>query len=129
MALVRDEGVDSGWWQQMVTVGYEKLKGRRITGETQDADFQVGVSRTMDLPADDAWHLVTSPDGVQTWLGAGAPTLAEGARYELHDGRCVVNFHEEHLPDEAVREERRTYFRDALDRLQRRATSLGLEGP
>ena len=42
VALLRDEGgVDSGWWQQTVTVGYEHARGRRRTGETADAGFQV----------------------------------------------------------------------------------------
>jgi hypothetical protein len=50
VALVRERGgVESGWWQQGVTVGYEKLKGKRVLGETAGSGFQVGVSRTLEV--------------------------------------------------------------------------------
>ncbi len=41
----------SGWWQQMIVVEYEKETGRRVTGETADAGFQVGIQKTIDAPA------------------------------------------------------------------------------
>ena len=36
-----------GWWSQMVTVGYERLRGRRRLNETT-AGFRTSVSRTFD---------------------------------------------------------------------------------
>ena len=33
VALLREQGgVESGWWQQTVTAGYEVAKGRRVEG-------------------------------------------------------------------------------------------------
>ncbi|HSH46423.1 MAG TPA: SRPBCC domain-containing protein [Longimicrobiales bacterium] len=158
VALLRDTaGLESRWWQQMVSNTYEHLTGRRIRGETAEAGFQVGVQRTVAVGHQRMWDVLTSPEGLRWWLGdgAGAVQLSEGARYELADGssgqvrvvrpgghlrvtwhpegwprpstiqarvmpkgeKTVVGFHEEHLPGPGEREERRTHFRAALDRL------------
>lgn len=152
VALLRDGHVQSEWWMQMVTVGYEQMKGLRTTGQTADTGFQVGVSRTVPLPREAAWRWVSSPEGMATWLGEGAGfPLEKGRRYRLADGstgevrvvsekhlritfhpegwprpstiqvrvepkgeKTVVSFHEEHLPDESARKERRTHFKSAL---------------
>jgi uncharacterized protein YndB with AHSA1/START domain len=81
-ALVR-----SGWWRQSVTVGYEKLKGRRKTGETKDTGVQVGVQRTLPVIAETAWELLTSAEGRRVWLGSGADfRFAAGEIFRLKDG-------------------------------------------
>ena len=155
--LEREGGVESGWWRQSVAVGYEKLKGKRVVGQTADGRFQVGVQRTLPLSPDRAWALLASPDGVRAWLGDGADlALREGETYRTADGatgevrvvrdgsharltrdpggsdrpstiqirvepkgdRSVVGMHEENLPGESDREERRAHYRAALDRLQ-----------
>lgn len=159
VALLRERGgLDSGWWRQAVTNGYEKLKGRRKVGETQDVGFQVGVQRTVRAGHALAWRVLTSADGVRAWLGDGeTPTFAEGATYRLADGstgevrvvrpnghlrvtlhprgwprpstiqvrveakvdaKTVIGFHQEHLPAENDREERRAHFKAALDAIE-----------
>lgn len=86
-ALLGEIGVGSGWWMQMLAVDYERRKGRRAVGQTADVGFNVGVQRTLPIPPDDAWRLLTSPEGVSGWLG-GAPGLRweKGERYTLEDG-------------------------------------------
>ncbi|HEU0297838.1 MAG TPA: SRPBCC domain-containing protein [Longimicrobium sp.] len=87
-ALLEESGeIESGWWIQMVTVGYEKRKGQRVTGETADTGFQIGLQRTLPLAPDEAWTLVTSAEGVRAWLG-GEPKMRwqKGERYALQDG-------------------------------------------
>lgn len=37
------------WWAQMVTVGYEQAKGRRVRNQNTDG-FQVSVSKTFEAP-------------------------------------------------------------------------------
>lgn len=89
VALLEETGeIESGWWVQSVTVAYEKRKGTRVTGETADTGFQVGLRRTLPLSTEDAWRLVTSAEGVGIWLG-GAPSglrWEKGERYTLKDG-------------------------------------------
>lgn len=77
----------SGWWQQSVTVGYEKMHGRRIVGQTAEAGFQVGVQRTLPLSTDAAWRMITSDDGIRTWLGEiETVALEPGARFRTDGG-------------------------------------------
>ena len=39
-----------GWWAQMVTVGYERIKGRRAIGQRQDGTFEASKSKTFAVP-------------------------------------------------------------------------------
>jgi uncharacterized protein YndB with AHSA1/START domain len=150
-------GVDSGWWQQAVANGYEKLVGRRVLGQTQDGGFQVGVSKTIHASPDAIWKQLTSSRGLRAWLGEKPPrALRENARYTLGDGasgeirivkpgrqlrltwqpagwerpstiqvrvtpkgegRAVLSFHQEQLPDAEARVERRAWFRSAAAEL------------
>ncbi|MGC4936652.1 SRPBCC domain-containing protein [Kribbella sp. DT2] len=56
-------------------------------GRTKDAGWQIGVSKTVDRPADEVWDFVTSPAGVAIWLGEGVTLLNEkGTGYETKDG-------------------------------------------
>lgn len=73
--LYDEEGV-SGWWAQCVTVGYEFARGRRVTGETADAGFEVGVHKTVEISKTAAWKTITSTRWMARWLYA-APKLVE----------------------------------------------------
>lgn len=57
------------------------------TGLTADAGWQIGVSRTLDVPVEHVWQHLTSDEGVASWLGPGARLPeAPGGRIEAHDG-------------------------------------------
>jgi uncharacterized protein YndB with AHSA1/START domain len=86
--LLQETGlVRNMWWAQTVTVGYEYMRGSRVIGQTADAGFQVGVSRTIDSPRRRAWDFLLSPRGLKIWLG-NAATLkpAKGTVYRTADG-------------------------------------------
>lgn len=87
VALLADGLIESSWWRQTVAVGYARRKGTRAVGETASTGFQIGVRRTLPLAAEDAWRLVTSPEGVRAWLGdAGDLAWEKGAAYTASDG-------------------------------------------
>lgn len=89
VSWLRDEaGLASGWWQQNVTVEYEKARGKRApVGETSDGGFQVGVSRTVRLNAAEVWGLLLQPPGRGAWLGViGTLPLEPGTRFETDEG-------------------------------------------
>ncbi|MGH7509134.1 MAG: hypothetical protein ACREMZ_06660 [Gemmatimonadales bacterium] len=47
-----------GWWSQMVTVGYERIKGLRAKGQRLDGTYEANKSRTFNVPVAtlfDAW--------------------------------------------------------------------------
>lgn len=84
-----DKLIKNGWWCQQVTVDYEFAKGRRIRGETADAGFEIGVSKTMSKPAGEIWELLTSDQGLKLWLGdinADDIRFDKGQEYETKDG-------------------------------------------
>lgn len=88
VAFLRSEHSDlSGWWRQMVVVEYEKHTGRRVTGETAEAGFQLGAQKTMAASSDDVWAALTAPDGLAAWLGDDIDlAFEEGADYGADDG-------------------------------------------
>lgn len=87
VAYLKENHDLSPWWQQMVTVSYEKAKGRRVVGQTADAGFQVGVQKTVPVSIDEAWTLLISPKGITCWLGnIGRSILTEGKSYETDTG-------------------------------------------
>ncbi|MEX2502717.1 MAG: hypothetical protein WD336_10090, partial [Trueperaceae bacterium] len=69
VALTRDRlGLTHAWWQQTVTVAYEKVRGLRApVGETADAGFQLRAQRTVAASADAVWSWVTTHP--ERWLG------------------------------------------------------------
>ncbi len=89
--LLLDQGYlnkEDEWWAQAVTVGYEYARERRVKGQTADAGFQVGVQKTVSVAAERLWQFLTSPAGLQVWLGSGIHhlTLEKGAAYRTDDG-------------------------------------------
>ena len=84
--------IASSWWCQMVTVEYERARGKRALGETESAGFEIGVQKTLPLSPQDAWNLFTQPEGLALWLGTvpclrwekgAAFATAEGTRGEI----------------------------------------------
>jgi uncharacterized protein YndB with AHSA1/START domain len=56
-------------------------------GLTKDTGYQIGARRTLQVGLDEAWRLVTSPEGMGVWLGeAEALDFTPGAAYRLADG-------------------------------------------
>ena len=65
----------------------EKQAAASTVGLTQDAGWEIGVSRTVDAPVEAVWSYLTSAEGVRRWLGAGpAFPAARGDRYRTADG-------------------------------------------
>ncbi|MGV9299399.1 SRPBCC domain-containing protein [Amycolatopsis sp. NPDC003676] len=56
-------------------------------GQTKDAGWQIGVSKTIGRSAEEVWDFITSPEGVAIWLGEGVTVQPEpGVGYETADG-------------------------------------------
>jgi uncharacterized protein YndB with AHSA1/START domain len=72
----------SSWWRQAVTVGFEKLTGKRVLGETADAGFQVGIRRTYPMAREELWRRLMEPAAVAIWLGVEKADIIPGAQYD-----------------------------------------------
>jgi hypothetical protein len=99
-------------------------------GKTKDAGWQIGVSRTVPLSAEEVWARLAP---IEPWLGEPADDIRSNRpldriRVGWH-GTIVqvvirpaasgtsVRFHQERLPDEAARTRQREHWRAVLDRL------------
>jgi len=110
-----------------------------VTGLTRDVGWQVGVRRTLPLGLDEAWGLITAPPWLKRWSGLSALDGDDPAvrsftprkvvrvrsdrslvqlRVQPAASGTTVAFHEEHLPDEQTRSQRKCYWSQLLDDLQ-----------
>ncbi|HEU5180576.1 MAG TPA: hypothetical protein VFW45_07275 [Candidatus Polarisedimenticolia bacterium] len=60
-----------GWWSQMVTVGYERERGRRVKHQSA-AGFQVSATRTLPVTPDRLFKSWSDTRARNRWL-KGAP--------------------------------------------------------
>ena len=88
VALIAGPGqLSNGWWQQSIAVGYEQARGLRVVGQTSAGGFQIGVQRTLSVPVDMAWDLLTEGPGRAIWLGTvDNLEFQKGERYRTSEG-------------------------------------------
>jgi hypothetical protein len=90
-----EHGID-GWWAQSVTVGYERARGMRAKNERPEG-FEVSVSKTLDMPALDAWREFVEPRRRARWLDlglrmrTGTRTMGRSARFDVPSDGTRVN--------------------------------------
>jgi uncharacterized protein YndB with AHSA1/START domain len=88
--LLREDGqVKSGWWQQMITVEYERSRGIHKANEEElaEGDFEVSIRRTFEVSPKRAWDVLLKPVGQKLWLEVLKPVKFEkGQTYEAMDG-------------------------------------------
>lgn len=124
----------TSWWAQTVTVGYERITGRRLPYQQGDGTFTISRSRTLALRAGDLRAMLVEPNARDD-LFAGAPTelrsratakalrLAIGpgvATFALDaasGGRTKVTVAHEKLPSLEECERWRFYWGEWLDAL------------
>ncbi|CAN5416586.1 SRPBCC domain-containing protein [soil metagenome] len=99
-------------------------------GKTKDAGWQIGVSRTVALSAEECWRVIEDP---AAWLGGPADdvrsfrpldrvrvgwngTIVQVAITPAKTG-TTVRFHQERLADADERERQRAHWKAVLDRL------------
>ena len=60
--LADDHGLDS-WWAQCVTVGYERIRGRRLPHQMADGTFTANRSKTISIDRDALRTALLDDDG------------------------------------------------------------------
>lgn len=68
--LHEEHGVP-GWWSQMITVGYEQARGRRVRHQTPRG-FEVSVSRTVGASRAAVWRSLTDAQRRREWVTASS---------------------------------------------------------
>ena len=83
------------WWSQMVTVGYERIKGLRARGQRLDGSYEASKSKTFNVSVKrlfDAWNDTSQR---KQWLDANGVRVRTSAspksmRLGLSDGGIVA---------------------------------------
>ena len=135
-AHIHDEYGIGMWWVQAVTVGYERITGRRVANQLSDGTFSAGKTRTVtvDLAAlraaivDDAdraillpgldTHLRSKPTSKALRIGVAIDGQPIGSALfsfvPREDGRVMVNVSHDELPDSAAVAQWKQYWADWL---------------
>lgn len=131
--LVDEVGVE-GWWAQTVTLGYERITGRRLPYQQPDGTFNVNKTRTVavdaellrktlldgqhrgDLFPDQETELRSRPTSKVVRLGIG-PGVAQIALEPKNDGRTTVSVAHEKLPTSEAVDQWRFYWTEWLEAL------------
>ncbi len=83
------------WWAQMVTVGYERIKGLRARGQRRDGSYEATKSRTFNVPIASLHHAFADAAVRRRWLtepGAKVRTSTppKSIRLGFADGSIVA---------------------------------------
>ena len=83
------------WWSQMVTVGYERIKGLRERGQRRSGEYEAGKSRTYAVPVGTLFDAWADEATRKTWLdgvkaGVRKATKPKTLRLQWPDGTIVV---------------------------------------
>lgn len=127
-------GVD-GWWAQTVTVGYERIRGKRATGQRLDGSYEASKSRTYGVPVATLFDAWADAGTRRRWLDAPdakvrTATAPKSMRLGWSDGTIVAVWFEPRgaaksvvalahtkLPDRETAGRMKQYWSDRLDAL------------
>jgi uncharacterized protein YndB with AHSA1/START domain len=136
VAFLHDEHGVGAWWQQMVTVEYERARGLRAKHERPDG-FQVSVSKTLSAPVQEAFEAWNDRERRTQWMKqpdftVRKATPAKSMRITWIDGQTSleINFYEKgpgrsqvvaqhsKLQDSDMAAEMKAYWAADLNRLK-----------
>lgn len=113
------------WWSQMVTVGYERIRGLRDKGQRRGGGYEAGKSRTFNLPVKRLFAAFKKSLPQNAKLKSATPSkrirLAwdDGTGVEVMftakgDTKSVVTVTHQKLPDKAAAEKMKVFWSDRL---------------
>jgi len=65
--LCEEHGIP-GWWAQTVTVGYERIRGLRDTGQRRTGEYEVSKSKTLPVPLPELYRAFSVGRTRERWL-------------------------------------------------------------
>jgi hypothetical protein len=69
-----------GWWSQMVTVGYERIKGLRVIGQRRDGGFEASKSKVVAAPVSRLYRAWRDARLRARWLPDVSPVIRTATR-------------------------------------------------
>jgi uncharacterized protein YndB with AHSA1/START domain len=133
--LVHDKFKVDGWWARAVTVGYERIKGRRAIGQRLDGKYEASKSKTFHVPVAELFDAWATARQRKRWLDTSVTvrtaTKPKSMRLGWNDrtivavwftpkgtGKSVVALAHTKLPDKATSERLKQYWAERLTALQ-----------
>jgi hypothetical protein len=132
---VREKYKIDGWWAQSVTVGYERIKGLRASGQRRGGTFEASKSKTFPVPLTRLYRAFRDARMRARWL-PGVKLTVRSATPEKYmritwpdetsiavgffskgAGRSQVAIAHEKLPDQAAATQSKQYWAERLDLL------------
>jgi len=93
VGLISAQGV-ADWWSQMVTVGYERIRGLRERGQRRGGSYEASKSRTFPIPVGELFDAFANARKRTRWLSkkAAVRSATPGKRMRMtwEDGSTVV---------------------------------------
>ncbi len=93
--LIKTEFEVGSWWTQMVTVGYERIKGLRARGQQRDGTFGATKSRTFNVPVETLFNAWQDASMRAQWLPGQivrvrTATAPKSMRLDWTDGSIIA---------------------------------------
>jgi hypothetical protein len=133
----------SGWWRQMVTVGYERARGLRAVHQKVTGEFAAAASKTFNVPLEVLYEAWDDARTRAAWLKQGVVvrkatpnkslrmTVKSGATpvevnfYARGDNKAQVAIDHRQLGSEAEVQQAKASWKDAFERLQKKLATMG----
>jgi len=130
------------WWSQMVTVEYERARGKRAVYQTAQG-YVASVSRTFDAPVEKLFRAWSSAATRRRWLGLARLTITsatpgkyihircgDGTRVDVGflprgKARCQMAVQHSKLPNARAVASMKKYWGAALERLKTQLSKGG----
>jgi len=82
------------WWSQMVTVGYERIRGLREMGQRRGGGYEASKSKTFAVPLTRLYRAFAAPRERARWLAGFDPVVRKATpektmRWAWQDGTSV----------------------------------------
>lgn len=123
------------WWSQMVTVGYERIRGLRDKGQRRGGSYEASKSRTFAVPVAKLYAAFANARVRKQWLPDALAirtknenktirasmddgTLVQFYFMEKGDGKSSVAVQHQKLADKASAEKMKTWWGEKLDALK-----------
>jgi uncharacterized protein YndB with AHSA1/START domain len=122
------------WWSQMVTVGYERIRGLRDMGQRRGGTYEASKSRTFSVPLARLYDAFAKPRTRNRWLPAKIKVRTANANKTMRvnmDDDTLVQFYfmakgakkssvaiqHQKLPDKESIAKMKTFWAERLDAL------------
>jgi hypothetical protein len=124
------------WWTQMVTVGYERIRGLRQKGQRRSGGYAASKSRTFNVPVETLFNAFANARKRRRWLPvrvtvrAATPHkrmrlmwLGNETRAQLEftakgEAKSAVSVQHENLPDKSAADAIKVAWSDYFGRLR-----------